>query len=102
MQSNTSRRSSGFSGSSTGCVANLAFVRATQVAPQLTTLRIPREEIGVTVIRCLALRFGDTERFPPLRIALAPEFIERRSTAPPGSRSWVKRVGTRMLDLSIA
>ena len=44
--------------------------------------------IGVTVIRCLALRLGDAEWFPPLRIALAPEFIERLSTAPPGSRSW--------------
>jgi len=80
------------------------FVCATQIAPQLTTLRIPQEEIGVAVIRCLALRLSqsETERFPPLRIALTPKFIERHSTAPPGTQSWIRRVSPALADLTTA
>ncbi|HEY6430663.1 MAG TPA: LacI family DNA-binding transcriptional regulator [Acetobacteraceae bacterium] len=72
------------------------YVCATQIVPQLTTIRMPHEDMGAAAMRCLAQRIvqADAERLPPLRIALTPEFIERQSTGPAGDLSWVRRLIT--------
>jgi LacI family transcriptional regulator len=59
----------------------------------LTTLRMPMEELGVALIRCLAARLSaDTCHMPPLRVSLAPELIERNSTGPAPSFEWTERL----------
>ncbi len=72
------------------------YVCATQIAPQLTTIRMPHEDMGMAAMRCLAQRIArtDVEQLPPLRIALTPEFVERQSTGPIGDVSWVQRLVT--------
>jgi LacI family transcriptional regulator len=70
------------------------FACAIQIAPQLTTVRTPQEALGAMVIRCLAMRLELTASIPipPLRIILAPEFVERRSTAPVAMPCWSERL----------
>lgn len=70
------------------------YVCATQIVPQLTTIRMPHEDMGVAAMRCLAQRIvqTETERLPPLRIALTPEFIERQSTGRVSDLSWVRQL----------
>jgi LacI family transcriptional regulator len=70
------------------------FVCATQIVPQLTTIRIPQEEIGVALIRCIAQRLAAdlTEQMPPMRLTLTPTFVERHSTAPAAPTVWAKQI----------
>jgi LacI family transcriptional regulator len=73
------------------------FACATQIVPQLTTIRMPMEELGVALIRCLAARLSaDTSHMPPLHVALAPELIERNSTAPAPLFEWTQRLMAAM------
>jgi LacI family transcriptional regulator len=70
------------------------FVCATQIVPQLTTIRMPQEALGAALVRCIALRIGPHEgvAMPPLRIALTPELIERDSTSPASAPRWAQRI----------
>ena len=68
------------------------FSAATQIVPPLTTIRVPQEEIGVSLVRCLARRMeAGAERTPASRLTLISEFVERDSTAAPGSTGWAAR-----------
>ena len=70
------------------------FVCATQIVPQLTTIRVPQEAWGEMVARCLAMRIGtrDTTLLPPMRITLSPELVVRESTAAAVAPAWAGRV----------
>jgi LacI family transcriptional regulator len=69
------------------------FAAATQIVPQLTTIRIPQEEIGVALVRCLISRMTENGRNPKpaTRSTLMGEFVERRSAGPPGPANWARR-----------
>jgi LacI family transcriptional regulator len=47
------------------------FVCATQIVPQLTTIRMPQEAIGAALVRCIATRTAPTDGIvmPPLRMS---------------------------------
>jgi LacI family transcriptional regulator len=57
---------------------------ATQIAPALTTVRVPVRNMGITIMRCLLDRMNaaDPDDLPPRRIQLIPEFVVRQSTGP--------------------
>lgn len=59
------------------------FACATQIVPQLTTMRAPIRQTGVVAVRCIVERLHEGEnKLPGRRIQLVPEFIERDSTGP--------------------
>ncbi len=70
------------------------FLCATQIVPPLTTIRLPQEQMGVAMVRCIVERLSQpvAERLPPIRLVVVPELVERRSTARPGMRDWVRRL----------
>lgn len=70
------------------------FASASQVVPKLTTVRTPQVEMGAAMVRCIADRLArtDKESFPPIRVALASEIIERDSTGPAAKKAWLNRV----------
>lgn len=72
------------------------FICATQIAPQLTTVRMPQEALGELMVRCLAMRLAarDGTQLPPLKIALTPEIIERRSTTQAAPPVWLGKFDT--------
>jgi LacI family transcriptional regulator len=62
-------------------------VQASQFVPKLTTLRIPKHEIGAMAMRYLHQRAtGENAALPPRRLLLAPEFVQRESTSPPSGQ----------------
>ena len=68
------------------------FAAALQIVPPLTTIRGPREQMGVALIRCLLHRLDSgAEQMPICRIALMGELIERESAAAPAETGWTKR-----------
>ncbi len=67
------------------------FASATQIVPQLTTVRMPQEQAGEVMMRCLAMRLASSD-LPPLKIMLMPELIERASTASAREPQWLRRV----------
>lgn len=72
------------------------FAAAIHIVPALTTMRIPREDIGVMLVRLLRQRMGDTleGRMPPARITLMPELIQRGTVGPPSpaAAAWARRL----------
>ncbi len=69
------------------------FACATQLAPQLTTMRMPQEAAGELMVRCLAMRLADAKAvLPPLRIALALDLVVRASTAPAAPPRYAARL----------
>jgi LacI family transcriptional regulator len=73
------------------------FVCATQIVPQLTTIRVPQEALGAALVRCIAMRIAPNEgiAMPPLRIALTPELIERDSTTSAATPCWLPRIAAK-------
>ena len=68
------------------------FAAATQIVPPLTTIRGPREQMGVALIRCLLHRIdGGADQMPTCRLALMGELVERESVAGPAPTDWVER-----------
>lgn len=65
-------------------VGYLDYALATQIAPALTTVRVPIREMGITIMRCLLDRvFADEPASATARrIQLIPQFIVRESTGP--------------------
>ncbi len=55
---------------------------AAQITPPLTTMRVPNHKIGQLAADYLLTRLGGSAGGPPVPV-LAPDFVERRSTAPP-------------------
>jgi len=68
------------------------FAAATQIVPPLTTIRGPREQMGVALIRCLLHRIdGGADQMPACRLALMGELIERESVTAPAPIDWAER-----------
>ena len=68
------------------------FAAALQIVPPLTTIRGPREQMGVALIRCLLHRIdGGAEQMPVCRMGLMGELILRQSVAAPAPTGWVER-----------
>ena len=65
------------------------YAIATQIAPALTTVRVPFREMGTSAIRILASRLSVTDALsglPPVRLGLVSELIVRESTGPASSK----------------
>lgn len=64
-------------------IGYLDTASAMQIAPALTTVRVPVRQMGVAIMQCLFERMqdDDSERLAPRRLQLVPEFIVRQSTA---------------------
>lgn len=76
-------------------VGHADYPIATQVAPNLTTVRMPHKEMGVMAVRQLLSRSkisGPANDMPPQRISLVPSLIERQSTAHVPQSSWRKKL----------
>lgn len=60
------------------------FSPATQISPQLTTVRVEGAEMGVAALRLLLerIRAGGSSGVPAQRIQIASRIIERRSAGP--------------------
>ncbi len=69
------------------------FAAARQIVPPLTTVRIPQEEIGAALIRCLVQRISEVghDPAPAARLTLMAEFVERSSAGHPGPTKWAGR-----------
>ncbi|MFC3706106.1 LacI family DNA-binding transcriptional regulator [Devosia honganensis] len=68
---------------------------ATQISPQLTTVRMPHREMGVAAVRILLGRAAMSPEFeglPPQRVSLVPRLVERQSSGPASTRSWRSRL----------
>lgn len=65
-------------------VGYLDYACATQIVPALTTVRVPVQQMGMMIMRCLLerMRGEDMDRLPPRRIQLVSEFVVRQSTGP--------------------
>ena len=69
------------------------FACATQIAPQLTTMRVPMKTSGGLAVRCIVERLQEgEERLPGRRIQLVPTFVERSSTGPATTESLLRRL----------
>ena len=66
---------------------------ATQVVPNLTTIRMPHRQMGVAAVRQLLARraVGPGDDLPPVRISLDPQFVERHSIAAVTQINWLER-----------
>ncbi|MGL4961707.1 MAG: LacI family DNA-binding transcriptional regulator [Inquilinus sp.] len=71
------------------------YACATQIAPKLTTIRMPSQEMGIAAVRLLLARAGHRgppDDLPPQRVMLVQRLVERDSTAAPNPRSWRSRL----------
>ncbi|KFL31171.1 hypothetical protein JP75_09745 [Devosia riboflavina] len=68
---------------------------ATQISPQLTTVKMPHRQMGVAAVRILLGRAGgssELEGLPAQRVSLVPQLVERQSSGPASTRSWRSRL----------
>lgn len=82
-------------------VGHADYAIATQIAPQLTTVRVPHHAMGVAAVRLLVSRtggYGPVNDLPPHRIVMIDELTVRETTAPPPSRSWLPRLKGHVAD----
>lgn len=57
-------------------------VQAAQFVPKLTTLRVPKRDIGAAAMQSLVQQLKQGANHAPKRLSLPPEFILRESTGP--------------------
>ncbi|ODT72122.1 MAG: hypothetical protein ABS75_04810 [Pelagibacterium sp. SCN 63-23] len=68
---------------------------ATQISPQLTTVRMPHRQMGIAAVRTLLSRASSSpelEGLPAQRINLVPQLVERQSSGIASTRSWRTRL----------
>jgi LacI family transcriptional regulator len=70
------------------------YACAMQISPNLTTIRMPSQEIGATAVQLLLARMAEPagQQPPAQRVMLVQRLIERQSTGPAGSAAWSRRL----------
>jgi LacI family transcriptional regulator len=72
-------------------VGHADFPIATQITPQLTTVRSHHRDLGIAAVRLLLSRcgaYGPRNDLPPQRVMLIDTLVVRGSTAGPPAASW--------------
>jgi LacI family transcriptional regulator len=76
-------------------VGHADYPIAARMAPQLTTVRMPHRQMGLTAVRLLLTRAGlilPLADQTPMRVSLVPHLVCRQTCGPPGQEPWRPRL----------
>jgi LacI family transcriptional regulator len=68
------------------------YACATQIAPQLTTVRVPKDELGSEAVRLVLTRAGEAQPSSSKKVLLSQTLVRRASSGPAVAPAWAARV----------
>ncbi|ODT80215.1 MAG: hypothetical protein ABS76_17365 [Pelagibacterium sp. SCN 64-44] len=76
-------------------IGHADYAIATQISPQLSTVRMPHKEMGIVAVRVMLARAGRSgflANLPAQRLNLVPNLVERQSSGIATGTSWRHRL----------